>query len=65
MTTPRNDETPGCAGVCQCAEPCLVCKCNSNTDTPETQDDPRQRITAAIQRFAHRPRHRRQKWGRA
>jgi hypothetical protein len=56
----KNNTPAGCdpaRGKCEFAVPCVVCNCNGTSTGMQNYS---QRIVAAIQRHAYRPRHRRQ-----
>lgn len=47
----KNDKTPVAAGVCHCAEPCLICACKSTTPAPAKQPRPGTALAAFLRRY--------------
>lgn len=48
---PRNNKTPAATGVCQCAEPCIVCNCKNTTPSKDIQAP---RMGTALRAFLSR-----------
>jgi hypothetical protein len=47
----RNDKTPVAAGVCHCAETCLVCECKLTIPAPEKQPRPGTALCSFLRRY--------------
>lgn len=54
----HNDKTRLPGRVCQCVEPCADCHCSDCHRETQPAEERRQRIAAAITRYASRPRYR-------